>query len=158
MISGPTRAKASRARSRSGTCWRKLSTPNISYPPGSVRVLILFHITSVAPSSQGWLTPRACSVPAIMPVAMSEAAEWPSSGTHQGACGHPARVGSTKAAPPSAGAAAAVSQSQVPRTRSSSQASASSRTRKAISVAAGWLPGARQSGSSAWPKPPSSLR
>ena len=62
-------------------------------PPGggdvrSPSLPIRFHITSVAPSSQGWLTPRACNVPAIMPVATSEAG-WPSSGTHQGACGQP---------------------------------------------------------------------
>ncbi len=104
-------------------------------------------MTSVAPSSQGWLTPRACSVPAIIPVAMSEAGS-PSSGTHQGACGQAARGGSTKAAPPSAGATAA-SQSQAPRTRFSSHAFASLRMRRAMSAAAGWLPGARQSGSSA---------
>ena len=89
-------------------------------------------------------------------MAMSEAG-CPSSGTHQGACGQPARVASTKAAPPSAGATDA-SQSHAPRTRASSQTSASSMMRSAIAAAAGWLPGARQSGSSAWPKPPSSLR
>src|SRR5579864_8392740 len=55
---------------------------------------IRFHMTSAAPSSQGWLTPRAYSVPAIMPVATSEAG-CPSSGTHQGACGQPSFVEST---------------------------------------------------------------
>jgi hypothetical protein len=108
---------------------------------------ILFHMTSVAPSSQGWRTLRACSVPAIMPVATSEAG-CPSSGTHQGACGQSSTGGSTKAAPPSAGATAA-SQSHAPRTRSSSHAPVSFMMRSAISAAAGWLPGARQSGSSA---------
>ena len=90
---------------------------------------------------------------------MSDAG-WPASGTHQGACGQSSRAcgpASTNAAPPSAGATEA-SQSHAPRTSASSHASASSMMRRAISTAGGWLPGARQSGSSPWPNPPSSLR
>ena len=81
----------------------------------------------------------------------------PSSGTHQGACGPSATEGSTNAAPPSAGATAA-SQSTASRTSRASHSSARSIIRRAISTAAGWLAAARQSGSSACPKPPSEFR
>ena len=68
-------------------------------------------------------------------VAISEAG-LPCSGTHQGACGQPATVSSTKVAPPPA-AALRWSQSHAPPISSPSQASASSRMRTACSVAAG---------------------
>lgn len=87
---------------------------------------------------------------------MSEAG-CPSSGTHQGACGPSATLGSTNAAPPSAGATAA-SQSTASVTNCGSHSSAMSSSRSAISTAAGWLAADRQSGSSANPKPPSQLR
>src|SRR6201982_2944805 len=56
-------------------------------------------MTSAAPSSQEWLTPRAYSVPAIMPVATSEAG-CPSSRNHPGGGGPPGRGASNEGAPP----------------------------------------------------------
>ena len=109
----------------------------------------------VAPSSHGCCTPRACSVPAISPVVMSEGA--PSPGAIQGAHGQPAMDGSANTAPPPGGAWAA-SHSHAPSASPVSQASVSCRTLSANAMASGWLPGQRESGSSAWPNPPSALR
>ena len=74
--------------------------------------------------------------------------EKPSSVCHHGARGQPSTLAATKIAPPSAGAAA-WSWSQARVATSSSQASAWSRIRSACSMAAGWVPGVRPSGSSA---------
>ena len=156
VMSGAIWPKTAVARSRSGTYCRKRSTPSIPYPVGVVIWPIRSHVTSVARSSQGCRTWRACSVPAIRPVMISDAGR-PSSGIHHGACGQPSRTGSANAVPPSAGAVAS-SQPHAPATRSSSQTLVWCRMRRASSTAADWLAGARPSGSSAWPKPPSGLR
>ena len=126
------------------------------YGPASSSASIRAHIRSLARVSHGCSTPRAWSTPAIGPVVISEAGR-PSCGCHHGACGQPSTLGSTDAAPPSAGAVRS-SQSQAPAARPASQASASCSVCSARATAAGWLAGVRPSGSSAWPKPPSGLR
>src|SRR5262249_35680472 len=60
---------------------------------------ILFHMTSVAPSSQGWRKWRAGSVPAVMPVAASGAG-CPPPGAPPGAGAPPPPPAPTQAAPP----------------------------------------------------------
>ena len=111
------------------------------------------HSSAVARSSHGRSTPRAISTAAIGPAAMTEAPGWTS---HHGARGQPSIDGSTNTVPPSGGSVRS-SQSHARVTSASSQAPASSSVRRANDTVAGWLPGLRQSGSSAWPKPPSGL-
>ena len=93
------------------------------YGPASSSASIRAHIRSLARVSHGCSTPRAWSTPAIGPVVISEAGR-PSCGCHHGACGQPSTLGSTDAAPPSAGEVRS-SQSQAPVARNRCAASMS---------------------------------